>query len=418
MARSHSFRKAVCAGAVVLLVHAAGSLCWAASGRPSWKPLQGDETDRKLKRIQQALDLTQVSRDALRTALTSEEVGGTDYLTVAGDVVTGVQVAKKVHDGKYVEAVTKAGTWGSKTALSLIGLSGITTVWTAAEIATDGALYLVGKFDEKIIDGITAAYVIRRGRGESDDDAWTNTRDYPPNLVHGWPVANGPFATDDERQRAQQDLDTRIHGQCQAAWQIYHAYTAAEGDRTRFRSKVLDLVATYGVQNASVSLSSSNGDAVALISRDVSDFRLTFVTNVHRREGSVFFRLSATPGTGEYGLKAEGRDGYGLIFCPFANQGANPGVYIVVRQGGAERTLACSQDGFPRRSGKARFTLAVKGDDITVAENERTLLHARDHTFPSGRLVWRVYGDSAQHAKAGFRIISYTRSAGQPTRAY
>jgi len=411
MVKPHELRSAILLVMVAFLTQAAGTPGCAAPARSAAAAFRGDETDRKLRRIQQGLDLTQVSREALWTALTSEKAGGTDYLTVAGDVVTAVQVAKKVHDGKYVDAVTKAGSWGSKTALSLIGLSGVATVWTATELAMDGTLYLVDRFDEKIIDGIIAAYVIRRSRAGSDEDAWADTRDYPPNLVHGWPVANGPFATDEERQRAQQDLDNRIHEQCRAAWQIYQAYTATEGDRARFRSTVLDLVAAYGLQNTSASLGSSNGDATALISRDVADFSLVFEVDVRRREGSVFFRLSRDPGTGEYGLKVDGRDGYGLIFCPFAGQGANPGVYVVVRQGGVERTLSYSGDGFPRSSGKARFALTVRGDDITVFENGRRLLHARDQTFSSGRLVWRIYGDPAQHASAGFRIVSYTPAA-------
>ncbi len=231
---------------LLLVMQNSAVLCWAGSSMHSTSDSrQSEDTDLKLKRIQQGLDLTHVSRDTLQAALTSEKVGGTDYLTVTGDVVTGVQVAKKVHDGKYVDAVRKAGTWSSKKALSMIGLSGIATVWTATELAADGMLYLVGKLDAKIIDGIVAAYIIRRSKGQGDEEAWSDTRDYPPNLLHGWPVANGPFTSDKERQRAQQDLDMRIHEQCRAAWQIYTAHAMVEGDRTRCRDTILSLVRKY-----------------------------------------------------------------------------------------------------------------------------------------------------------------------------
>ena len=199
------------------------------------------DVDRKVQRIQQALDLASVSRDTLRAVLLQEKVEGIDYLTIAGDVVTAADTGKKVRDKKWSEAMKSAGKWGSKKALTYLGLGGIATIWTATELGIAGGKYLVGKINDSATDWIIHDYIVRRQKGDSDEDAW----DIVSNTGL-WPVPEVPFGTPenqmaDELQRRRADLKNRVHDQCKCAWTIVQALPQAERDKQQLRAKLLSL---------------------------------------------------------------------------------------------------------------------------------------------------------------------------------
>lgn len=157
--------------------------------------------------------------------------------------------------------------------------------------------------------------------------------------------------------------------------------------------------------NSQATLSSENGDAISIILESVTDFTLTYDVNVRFREGSVYFRIDSERRPIE-GLPTEGMNGYGVVFCPFARQGANQGLYIVKRVNGIERTLAYERRGFPRINGNTRLTVSVEDSKIKVYENGNLILSAEDDSFSRGRLQWRVYGEPREPAKAHFKLIS------------
>ncbi len=145
-----------------------------------------------------------------------------------------------------------------------------------------------------------------------------------------------------------------------------------------------------------ITVRSSYGDGMRTIAESVGDFELDVEIEVERREGAIFFRLSEDRG-----------DGYGVTFCPFPNQGANPGLYIVKRTGGREQTLAATQVGFPKASGKIKLEIRVTGASIEVLyafPSGAGVLAARDGSFSRGELTARVYGDKANPAGAKFKI--------------
>ena len=181
-------------------------------------------------------------------------------------------------------------------------------------------------------------------------------------------------------------------------------------------SESLKILKLVGIRQPLVRLRSERGDSIAVIPipvsvqrsvTEISDFVFTYEVDVQKREGSVYFRMDSRSGI-VYGLPTLGMNGYGLIFCPFANQGANPGLYLVKRVNGLEKTLASTARGFPRQSGRTQLTLSVKGNLIQVYENNRLVLSVTDGSFQGGRLLWRVYGDPHNLAEAIFRQISLT----------
>jgi murein DD-endopeptidase MepM/ murein hydrolase activator NlpD len=165
----------------------------------------------------------------------------------------------------------------------------------------------------------------------------------------------------------------------------------------------------------SVTLHSDSGDAISVIAESVSDFKLTFDVDVHHREGAVYFRLSDDTHSDLFGAIKHGSRGYGLVFCPFADQGADPGIRFSKRCLTGDLIadtewppLAESKVGFPRSSGKTRLTLEVKGQDFKVFENGAEILSAHDPSYTSGRLVWRVYGRDGLPGEAEFRLVELT----------
>ena len=157
-----------------------------------------------------------------------------------------------------------------------------------------------------------------------------------------------------------------------------------------------------------VRLRSKNGDMTALVAGGVTDFTLTFEVNVAKREGSAFFRLSSDSGE-VYGRPTQGLSGYGVIFCPFSDQGANPGLYLVKRVNGAEQTLASTQTGFPRAHGRSRLTISARGGELAVYEGGSRVLRAEDTSYGRGDVVFRVYGDPELPADAQFRATEFQR---------
>jgi hypothetical protein len=170
---------------------------------------------------------------------------------------------------------------------------------------------------------------------------------------------------------------------------------------------VIIILAGYGgsksasFDTASLTLQSGDGEKTALIANNVSDFVLSYEVDVKYREGSVYFRTSQ-----------DMSNCYGIVFCPFDNQGANPGIYLVIRMNGLEQSLDAFQNGFPRTSGQAHFEITVKKDTIIVRENNKIVLQAQDTQFNKGNLVWRVYGDSIYPAEAEFKIIQFQPAYG------
>jgi len=162
-------------------------------------------------------------------------------------------------------------------------------------------------------------------------------------------------------------------------------------------------------------LESAYGDATSTVASKVKDFELSCSLFVWQREGSVLLRLS--PDVREQaGIRTDGLDGYGVIFIPFADQGGNPGLYLVKRVGGVETVLASTTQGFPRRDGLASLTIRAQGNTLTVLENGSEVLSAVDGQFPEGKLVWRVYGDEAHPGRAGFRTENRGWSSTEETR--
>jgi hypothetical protein len=157
-----------------------------------------------------------------------------------------------------------------------------------------------------------------------------------------------------------------------------------------------------------VRLRSKHGDVTALIAGGVRDFRLTLDVNVASREGSLFFRMSSDSGVVS-GQPTYGLNGYGVIFCPFSNQGANPGLYLVKRVNGVEQTLASTQTGFPRADGESQLTVSARGGELAVYENGRRILRAEDSSYDEGEVVLRVYGDPESPADAQFRVAQFER---------
>ena len=52
-----------------------------------------------------------------------------------------------------------------------------------------------------------------------------------------------------------------------------------------------------------------------------------------------------------------------------------------------------------------RFRLEVKGAIIRVLENNTLIFEVNDYSFSRGRLLWRIYGEPLEPAKASFRLI-------------
>lgn len=145
-----------------------------------------------------------------------------------------------------------------------------------------------------------------------------------------------------------------------------------------------------------VTLRSDSGEKTVLLADSATDFSLSCEVDVKRREGSVYFRLSP-----------DGLNGYGMVFCPFASQGAIPGFFLVKRISGVEKGLAVSKSGFPRTNGMARLEITVKGNAFTVYEGGKIILQVQDSEFKAGRLVWRVYGSQTNPAEANFKLLRF-----------
>lgn len=157
--------------------------------------------------------------------------------------------------------------------------------------------------------------------------------------------------------------------------------------------------------NQAITLRSEVGDSVSVIAQDKTAFEIIFEIEVKKREGSLYFHLDSQSGK-VYGLPTYGMNGYGLVFCPFANQGTNSSIRLVKRVNGIEKTLAETAKGFPRPNGFIRLRVTVEGDSITVYEKDELILKAIDHSFRRGRLLWRVYGEPGELADANFKLIS------------
>jgi len=189
----------------------------------------------------------------------------------------------------------------------------------------------------------------------------------------------------------------------------------AEGGRrqrfergTLYWSRAAGQVSKLNASGEPVRLRSKNGDVTALVAGGVTDFTLTFEVNVAEREGSAFFRLSSDSAE-VYGRPTHGLSGYGVIFCPFSDQGANPGLYLVKRVNGVEQTLASTQTGFPRTDGKSRLTISARGGELAVYEEGSRVLRAEDTSYGTGDIVFRIYGDPELPADAQFRATEFQR---------
>ena len=221
-----------------------------------WSPsplLRADDVDDVVGQIQDALDLTHVNREVLREVLTSESVEDVDYLTIARDVVVGVQVSENVTDGNYGDALKSTGKWGSKKALKALGYSSIATIWTAVELASAGLLWLVEKgFDEPLLDQLISSYVYRREHGESDEEAWWWLTSLP-----GMPSPTYPLEwtswSHEQTEAFEAEWYDAIHKQCLAAWRIHEARDQAYADKERFRGKLLRLLQQYAASGHDLS---------------------------------------------------------------------------------------------------------------------------------------------------------------------
>ena len=155
-------------------------------------------------------------------------------------------------------------------------------------------------------------------------------------------------------------------------------------------------------QIPTVALDCASGEALSPIRDGVANFEIAYQVTVKRREGCLLFRLAEDRRNG-YG------NSYGVTFCPFADQGANPGLYLVKRTDGSETVLAYSQTGFPRSTGTAHLRVSAVGSALKVYEDGALVLQAEDPSFWSGRLAWRVYGDAANPAGADFTLESLSQ---------
>lgn len=161
-------------------------------------------------------------------------------------------------------------------------------------------------------------------------------------------------------------------------------------------------------QPSTVTVTSVRGEALSPFRSGVSDFDITYRVTVKRREGSLMFRLASKRRNGY-------ADCYRVMFCPFADQGAPghqgapAGLYLTKRVAGSDTYLAYTQTGFPRPSGTTHLRVTATGSALKVYENSNLVLEAEDSSFQSGRLAWRVFGDTDNPAAAEFALESLSQ---------
>ena len=206
-------------------------------------------TDAQISIIQQTLGLADVSRDALRPVLQSDASTGVDYLSVANDVVTGLDIANKVRGGDYDAAWKIGGEWTAKGALAAADMGGIATIWTASEASVTILNYL-GRtmIYDPGVSTIISRYVQMRRNGDSDADAWDGDFGVANSGTVLWPPPYIPLNETGNTKYYDQrvaEMKSQVHKQALQAWTIYSAQPHAEGDKEKLSGTLRRLVSQH-----------------------------------------------------------------------------------------------------------------------------------------------------------------------------
>jgi hypothetical protein len=136
------------------------------------------------------------------------------------------------------------------------------------------------------------------------------------------------------------------------------------------------------------------GDGLLLSGRDYGDFTMSVVASVNNREASLAFRMQ------------DKDNGYILVFCPAGThwtQGNAAQLRLIKRTSEGEFELATFKgEKFAAVARKSKIELTATGPWFTVRLNGVKVLRDRDDTYATGRLGFRVCGDSTDPSDAPF----------------
>jgi hypothetical protein len=137
-----------------------------------------------------------------------------------------------------------------------------------------------------------------------------------------------------------------------------------------------------------------SGDGLLLSGKDYGDFTMSVVASVNNREASVAFRMQ------------DKDNGYILVFCPAGThwtQGNAAQLRLMKRTIEGEFELATYKgEKFAALGRKAKIEVTASGPSFTVRLNGVKVLRDRDDTYATGRLGFRICGDSTDPSDATF----------------
>jgi serine/threonine protein kinase len=137
-------------------------------------------------------------------------------------------------------------------------------------------------------------------------------------------------------------------------------------------------------------------DGLYLYQQIYTDFTFAAEVQAEDREASLAFRMQ------------DDQNGYLVIVVPTGALGGNPGVYLAKRLQGGHSFLAASQQHSPAVGQWIAVSVRTAGTRIQVSMNGTLVLDVSDTSttpFTSGKVGFRIYGDSLGPCHANFRNI-------------
>jgi len=131
-----------------------------------------------------------------------------------------------------------------------------------------------------------------------------------------------------------------------------------------------------------------------LSGRDYENFTMSVVASVNNREASLAFRMQ------------DKDDGYILVFCPAGThwtQGNAAQLRLIKRTSEGEFELAAFKgEKFTAVGRRAKIEVTATGPRFTIRLNGVKVLAHRDDTYATGRLGFRICGDSTDPSDSTF----------------
>lgn len=142
--------------------------------------------------------------------------------------------------------------------------------------------------------------------------------------------------------------------------------------------------------------STSTGDSLLLSKQDYGEVTFSATARSPNREASLAVRMQ------------DAANGYLVVFVPDGldwNRGVG-GLWFIRRKGGAESSLGHYHGPlFPAVNQNAKLSVVAAGDSFTIKLNGTEVLRAKDATYASGRVGFRIYGDSQLSCFAVFTDV-------------